>query len=281
MLGFGKNKELPQESLLAEGIAGSKESLGKDLNHEVVEDLQVLAQAVDKFDKLAEQAKTPEQKEKIESLRSRAFEVAKKFLRFSSAATLGSMLALSIDFCATRNTIEKKLDSDGNMEYFHPDRETTRILNTLSGKGYYSSKISNILWRIEEECGSPNVRFQTTGPSIAGIELGPNIARPYFNSLSNTVFIPDPQFLEPGKGGIEHLLAELSHSKQLGDNPLNFYAKAVASLFRILGEGGLDAKKLSKAQDKEYDLPGSLENEAHSLIEPELTKKYKDIAQGK
>lgn len=137
--------------------------------------------------------------------------------------------------------------------------------------------IYNLIWQIEQECGNPKIRFQTAGPSILGISLPEkNIYRPHYDPLENTVYVPMDMFIGQSDG-YKNLIAELSHAKQLKDDPLGFYFKAGLSFLRMFSKGGFDTNELSGAQREEYYIPGSLEHEAHSDIQPQLENKYEKL----
>lgn len=135
----------------------------------------------------------------------------------------------------------------------------------------------NLVWEIERECGNPKIRFQTNGPSTLGIALSSeDTYRPHYGPIENTLYLPMDMFVEQAVG-YQDLLAEMSHAKQLKDNPTGFYFKAGSSLLRIFSKGGFDMGKLYEAQQEEYKISGSLEHEAHSVIEPGLTEKYEEL----
>lgn len=138
-------------------------------------------------------------------------------------------------------------------------------------------EIYNLVWAVEQECGNPKIRFQTKGPSIFGVALSDeDTYRPHYNPSENTLYLPMDMFVEQ-TWGYKHTLAEMSHSKQLKDNPVEFYFKVASSFLRIFSKGGFNMEKLSEAQREEYKISGSLENEAHSVIEPGLTEKYEKL----
>lgn len=137
-----------------------------------------------------------------------------------------------------------------------------------------ADEIYNLVWKMEQECGNPNIRFMTSGPYGRATDMD----RAYFDPRTNTIYIHMDKFIEAGEyGGHAEVLAEMSHSKHLGDRPIDFLFSAVMASGRILYSGGADPDNLSQAQQREYDREGSLEHEAHSKIEPELKKSYEDL----
>jgi len=140
-----------------------------------------------------------------------------------------------------------------------------------------SKKIYDLIWRLEQECGNPKIRFLTEKPSFF---LNPipmaNPTDPYFSKLENTLYL---RMVKDDIEGCEGLLAELAHGKQLKKNPFRYYLKRLTSNARILLKGRFNVERLYQARIEEYEIPGSLEYEAHSIIEPKLREKYRDLAE--
>lgn len=335
-----------------EPLEEERDELEIELEFGLDDDMAMAAEVIRNFNEIAQKAETPEQKKKLNSLRKKISRLVKKFLKTGRNITLAGTLALGVDYFITHPDLKIKVDEKGNIEYIHPDPETTHILNVLAGREsisfeealgnfraimrvwaeaegielpedfdtydidqidnfltnasrkmgrafkpgdfkddfyefYYwermdipeeeSREIYNLVWELEQECGNPKIRFQKRGPRPFGLS-GNDIDRAYYNPLENTVYLPMAHFVEQGKG-YQSLIAELSHAKQLRDNPFGFYFKSVISALRIFSKGGFDKGRLLEAQDEEYDIPGSLEHEAHSTIEPQLREKYKKLSE--
>lgn len=367
---FNTEKSIPDEEKLPRSDSLSSEVKQESSSQESLElktefelglsqDLETVVTAMNSFKKIAEEAETPEQKEKLNSLREKILGTAKRFLKVGRNITLTGFIALGVPlglegvkYYGTHPELETTRDERGNVVYVHPDTKTTHILNVLAGrelisleeasnnfrgilktranalgielpedfdtynidqldsflttvmnekgfdakpgefKDYFydfqylerielpeneSQEIYNLVWEIEKESGNPKVRFQTKGPNVFGVALSDeDTYRPHYNPLENTIYLPMDMFVEQDEG-YKLLIAELSHAKQLKDDPFGFYFKTASSALRIFSKGGFDMSKLSEAQREEYRTPGSLEHEAHSSIEPELQKKYQKL----
>ena len=320
------------------------------LNSEIQGDLQEAVNIIQEFEKIAEKAETPAQKEKLNSLRKKISRTVKKFFTIGRRLALVGTLAMSINHYVTHPDLEVTEDEQGDLLFKHPDKQTTHILNAIVGRDsisleeslksykeriknrikkigislptefdsydidqvdsylvkagldkpgvtrdyfneYYnfkgvevspdeSKEIYNLLWEMEEECGNPKFRFQSRGPSVLGIEYSDDDTRAYYDPIGNTFYIPMDLFVGQ-EAGHEKLFAELAHAKQLEDNPLEFYVKSASSMLRIFAKGKFDLEILTEAHQEEYEISGTLENEAHSEIEPYLAEKYSKITKGK
>ncbi|MBK5215798.1 MAG: hypothetical protein JJE53_03265 [Candidatus Pacebacteria bacterium] len=144
----------------------------------------------------------------------------------------------------------------------------------------YDSTLYNAVWETEKECGSPNVRL-TFGQNkiIKSNDLSlvenSDIGIAHYNPLTNTIYI-NPINYNPEENAISELIQEWPHSKQLHDDYLKTLASGIASMARM-AKDVIYSKNFIVSQKKEYNIPGSLEYDAHKIILPEIEKKFKDI----
>lgn len=165
---------------------------------------------------------------------------------------------------------------------------------------YYipNKKIYNLIWELEQECGNPKLRFYDQNSRLLDyFSLGRTAAcysflentiyfSPYiiaFYSARDAYYAPreDPFANHPF---IFELFAEISHAKQSKNGQLSFYVKVIKETFKpmILKVryllAGLPSYSVSdiveEEYDKRYDEPGTIEYEAHKIIQPYLEKKY-------
>lgn len=66
----------------------------------------------------------------------------------------------------------------------------------------------------------------------------------------------------------------MSHGKQFSDNQRGSYLISIRDLFSVAIAGRFDLANMEEQYDLLYEKPGSLEYEAHKIIEPNLEKKY-------
>ncbi len=172
-------------------------------------------------------------------------------------------------FVPAANAKGLKLSTEEFTGFFYHSQYLSRV---ELPKGT-EQEIYTLVWQAEQECGNPNVRFQTK--QAIHRDKFESFTRAYFRSSENTIFIPIESFLGIKEGnGYKQIIAELSHAKQLYDDPLKYERDQSESDIRISAEGGSDEKLRHIAYEKEYTIPGSLENTAHHVIEPKLQKKY-------
>ena len=94
--------------------------------------------------------------------------------------------------------------------------------------------------------------------------------RPTFNPFTGNMTLGD----SPGNLD-DAYIAELAHRKQwLDKGPTDFQLRGIKLFPRII-KNFLDPNK--KGYEEEYDIPGSIEYEAHKEIEPKLQKEYDDL----
>ena len=352
----GENPEIMEQKLSPEQLLELE--LGTEFESGLTEDFEAAQKVMDEFERIAQSAETPEQKEKLNSLREKIAKATKKFFKLGRNLALVGMIAMGVhyvDYYRTHPDVEIKDDGKGNIEYVHPDAKTSHILNVLAGKDSISfeealenargifrtraeilgiklptdfdtynidqmdnffvaalnekneegdtakpgelkdyfyeyqylkrmdvpedrvKEIYNLVWEVEKECGNPKIRFQTKGPNVFGVALSDeDTYRPHYYPSENTLYLPMDMFVEQTEG-YQNLLAEMSHAKQLKDNPVGFYFKTASSSLRIFSKGGFDMEKLYEAQLEEYKISGSIEHEAHSVIEPRLAEKYEGL----
>lgn len=153
--------------------------------------------------------------------------------------------------------------------------ELTEVINDAFPKKYqYNDTIYKKLWEVEKECGSPKINW-TFGRDRHMLSSRNDLS-PHYNPFTHTVFI------EANSHGsntqIEDIVSEWSHAKQFHDHP-------TGSTLQAIEDGIRTAKDILKSkhkdyiisQLKEYNTLGSLEYDAHKIIEPYIENKFKDI----
>ena len=137
----------------------------------------------------------------------------------------------------------------------------------------YNPEAHNALWEIVAEAGSPYFRW-TIVPDNQDCKSFMRIFQiPHYNPLTNTILVWPFDM----KYGTESLIfysffAELANSTQFSQDPISAYGKAAAATVRT-ARRTLRGYSFGEAYQKEYETPGRLEYEAHSMIEPDLKKR--------
>jgi len=279
-----ENQELVEAEKRAETILTSIE----DASESAVE---VTSQTVKK---LEASNIGPEKKSK---LRNKLETSLKRLFRILSFGAVVSVGAATTDFEATRYFVHTETGKEGDAVYIHQDAETTHVINILSGRealngkdktglivsdgkvlspapGTYDQQLYKALWTLEQECGNPKIRFQRVGESGGIVHLfDPGTS--FYDVLTNTVIIQSGS----NDYAINNYIAELAHGKQFNDNPLKFIILGATGYLNTFKKA-LDSKsnkadatfgeKLAQKYHDLYGQKGSLENDAHSVIQPEL-----------
>lgn len=153
---------------------------------------------------------------------------------------------------------------------------TKSIEDYLPKKHDYNDTIYKKIWQVEKECGSPKIRW-TFGHDRHVLDGGTSISESRYNAFTHTVYIgAEKNGAEDTQ--LEKLISEWAHSKQFDDSPFGSTIQAIEDGARI----GIDILKSEHhdytiSQNKEYEIPGSIEYDAHKIIEPYLKEKFKEI----
>ncbi|MDR3642901.1 MAG: hypothetical protein P4L74_04720 [Candidatus Doudnabacteria bacterium] len=165
----------------------------------------------------------------------------------------------------------------GRINY---DEELERIFETRVGKletdkSSKPAKYYSALKELLNECGRPKLRFR-----LKENNYQPNPGedeRSFFKQNQFTAFLDIP--VDNYSSGA--LVAELAHAKQwdaFPDTSDRQFARDAASVSRMSKASG---QSYRKTYDKTmYNSQGSVEYQAHKLIEPELKKRLKNLQAG-
>lgn len=185
-----------------------------------------------------------------------------------SESELGIFVAQNImpKFGSSKEDINKYFDQPqgwiDKVEVFPPNVE-------------YNQKVYQALWKIEQTAGAPKVRWLVKRVENEDTNEGKQFNRDHVNPLTNTIY------LNPVVNEMEEIvdtaISELAHTKQFHDTPIHSTVNASISGPRILGRALLGRTSLYMAQLQEYETQGSLEHDAHSIIEPKLKAEFEQI----
>ncbi|PIR41899.1 MAG: hypothetical protein COV30_01765 [Candidatus Yanofskybacteria bacterium CG10_big_fil_rev_8_21_14_0_10_37_15] len=145
-----------------------------------------------------------------------------------------------------------------------------------------ADSIYNALWKVERLSGNPKIRWLDADEGILksiALNMG-GVA--YFQPFTNTVYLsfPDRNLASPAYSSepfvsesVNNFVMESSHAKQFNEKPIGtFAAKVFDSVNFIINV--IKRGNLSGAYSLQYEEPGSVEHEAHSVIEPELRESF-------
>lgn len=127
------------------------------------------------------------------------------------------------------------------------------------------------IWNVEQQAGAPRIRWlvKDQGYGLKRFSLMGGVHPSHYDPLTNTIYI----FILSSP--IDDFAKEMPHAQQFSQDPVGSYLKGTEELLRILRKGVLQLKSPIDAQDEEYSIPGSLEYEAHKIIEPQIREKLK------
>ena len=136
------------------------------------------------------------------------------------------------------------------------------LLSLLKAAGFEEDDLqARAISQVSKESYSPYVKQMEY--DLKNVFL---TARPYFRTDKNSQpFIKDTVYVQPGN--LDNLFEELAHSVQYG-NLSTEDVKALGARTRL--------EKKEYGEDR-YNMPNTMENEAHRLIEPALLDRYKTI----
>ncbi len=240
-----------------------------------------------------------------DKFRTRLERKIKKMVRILSFATLLTSAVGVADYELTRYKVEIKIESNGDVTYAHEDPLTTHAINVLAGKEKFNDsdklkmptvnpvqndfdpELYDALWQLNKKCGSPKVNFKSPGETsmLGSFSLGKNFYNPY----TNTIFID----IRDSETNIANYIAELSHGKQFDQNPISSNLLAVKGILQSIKEGVSNKANfvtpqintisrrieigIKKSYKHRYNEPGTLEYDAHEVIEPSLHSEFKAL----
>jgi len=136
----------------------------------------------------------------------------------------------------------------------------------------HSDNIYDLVWQMEQECGNPRVRTQMEGYGFTPVsDFG---AAAHYTPYKNTIYISlyDLYFHNPDNS----IVAEMSHAKQYKENPIGTHIRFARDAINVLRSAGINSPEaIGDEYRKLYQKPGSVEHEAHKVIEPYLMSKYR------
>ncbi len=234
-----------------------------------------------------------------------------KVMAFTTMSICAMEAALeTVGYKRTRYKVESH-SKNGEMVYSHEDPQTTHYINLLAGKeklndsdrkeilinslknkneplkiaelenstktklnynilesGGFDPELYAALWKLEQEYGNPKIKL------ISGRDFDVD-TRAYYNNRNNIMYlnIDSMDTIE------NQYIAELSHAKQYDRNPVHFMLREYYAVLKTEVRH-LSSKKPGSHQSK-YDLlynePGSIEYEAHRIIEPKLKSELETL----
>lgn len=161
-------------------------------------------------------------------------------------------------------------------EFMAVQQDSRKLIPELNAEAY-DPELYKALWKLEQECGNPKVKFRL-GSKKNFFSLY-NTGRNFYNPYTNTVFLN----VGDNEETVDNYVAELSHGKQFGENPVSSNLSAVKGILKAVKNGVFEEQttpdqtetnqkygSIDSNYETLYDEPGTLEYEAHKVIEPKL-----------
>lgn len=153
--------------------------------------------------------------------------------------------------------------SGGSIEAGREAEDLIGFPNSVPNHYVYDRDTYDSVWAIEKEVGAPRVRW------ITGSSRNPpnEIIKPGYSVLTNTIYIRPTHPLM-------NLAYELPHADQYRNRPVWYYLRQVEEYLRIVSKTITRLQSPGSMTDEEYNaVPGSIENEAHNKIQPEIRRR--------
>lgn len=161
---------------------------------------------------------------------------------------------------------EKKADDVSPVDFLNNEEFLEHTITEPADYGF-DQETYEAIWRLEQECGNPKLRFRTE-PNKGDLAIKHN----NYNSSSNQINM----FYEDI--GEDILIEELAHSKQFNEAPISSKLRGLRDLIKTGIRGTTSGKfDYENAYSELYGEENTIEHEAHSVISPELFEKYDDL----
>lgn len=150
-----------------------------------------------------------------------------------------------------------------------------KIINMFDSTKFITNKnIYDLVWKLEEECGNPKIRVQSE--NISFTPLSDFKGNKHFDFLNNIIYI---SYWDIAGGPSDHVsvngfVSELAHAKQYKDNPVALEVGFISDMIKVIKKSNFNINRIANEYRELYKTPGSVEHEAHSVIEPYLKAKY-------
>lgn len=155
------------------------------------------------------------------------------------------------------NEILKALDPNSQKDIEGIQEEYLSIEPEVADDTIYIA-----LAKMMEEFGNPKIRVVEEAGTV--FKSAPGL----YDGLSNTIYISSDSSLR------RTLLSELAHSKQFKDHPYSDTLLWLRDVAGVVTKSLVKKEPLADTYNELYDISGTIEHDAHSVIEPELEARY-------
>lgn len=147
------------------------------------------------------------------------------------------------------------------------------MYNQIQDRFEYNPALYQAIWEIEQHVGAPYLQWTVGSERYTKGRLD----TAQYNPLTNTISVNPFNFNEETFN--KEFLSEAAHAQQFYEDPIESYYESVEATIRIGFKIVTRGMSLRAAQQQEYTMPGTLEYEAHQIMQPELEKKLREQTQ--
>ena len=146
-------------------------------------------------------------------------------------------------------------------------------VNEMFDSPFFMKNLQDTLWKMEKDYGSPKIRWQTDHENT----LTGKYHRSNYNSFTNTINFA----VEDVTGDFfETFVSEVTHSKQFDQQPLSSYVSAAVDCGKTLFTSIVSDQSFAEEYLKLYEQEGTLEHDAHTILETPLLEQAWTAASG-
>ena len=215
---------------------------------------------------------------------SKAFDVVKNY---EDAAKLSSLSiedynALEADLPSNEVELRRQLRGiyaeydlilKGTVQDDIDERVEKAFAESIQAAVEYNPALEKIVWNLQKKVGAPRIRWSAPHDNTFSDRAGHIVGagRSMYVSRDNTIYITPGSNVEAlGK----NLVAEDAHALQYNEHPVKSRIRKTLDVVRIQVRAVRENKTQYESQLAEYDIPGSIEYEAHEEIEKQLISEF-------
>jgi hypothetical protein len=137
----------------------------------------------------------------------------------------------------------------------------------------YDPIIEKLVWDMQKKVGAPRIRWAAPADNQKAKDVGHRVGagRAFYTASDNTIYItPGSNAQTLGR----LLVTEDSHAFQFNNEPVTSRVRSMIDEVRIQMRARVENMTRYEAQFAEYDISGTIEHEAHEVIEKRLIGEF-------
>lgn len=135
----------------------------------------------------------------------------------------------------------------------------------------YNPVLEKMVWTMQKKVGAPRIRWSAPQDNRFAHDAGHVVGagRSMYTVEDNTIYIT-PGFNDAALG--KYVAAEDAHAFQYNKHPVQSRLRGMIDDVKLVIRTIKENKSSYEAQLAEYDIPGTIEYDAHKIIEPRIIK---------